>query len=92
LTEITEKRINECWAINVFKCIHGLSKSSFDATFAKIKHHQNTRGNGLNLVIPRAKTESGKKSFAYQGALLYNELLKEEQLVLLKARLRKCNA
>jgi hypothetical protein len=36
--------------LNVFMVF---SPSSRDATFAKIKHEQNTRENGLNRVNPR---------------------------------------
>ena len=76
----------------VFKYIHGLLPSPFDDTFTRLNREQNTRGNKLNLAIPRIRTEAAKKSFAYQGAMFYNKLpqeLKEEySLLLFKSKLR----
>ncbi|CAB4043752.1 Hypothetical predicted protein [Paramuricea clavata] len=46
--------------------------------FSKLNHGKNTRGNGLNLVLPKVRTESGKKeTFAFQGTKLYNKLTRE---------------
>ncbi len=78
-------------AITIFKCIHDLSLLASCLGFSKLNHGKNTRGNGLKLVLPKVKTESGKKAFAFQGTKLYNKLtreLKEERsLLLFKSKL-----
>ena len=73
-------------AIKVFKCIHDLLPLTSCFRFSTLNHSRNTRGSRLNLVLPKVKTESGKKTFAFQGAKLYNKLtreLKEERSMLL---------
>ena len=42
--------------------------------FEKISHQRETRGNHLKLRLPRVKTESGRKMFSFQGALIFNKL------------------
>ena len=39
----------------------------------------------MNVALPKIRTESGKKTFAYQGAILFNKLpsdLKTEKSLL----------
>ena len=38
------------------------------------KHEKDTRGNGSRLILPEVRTEAGRKTFAYQGALNFNGL------------------
>jgi hypothetical protein len=45
--------------------------------FKVLEHGKNTRGDGCSLVIPRVKTEVGRKTFKFQGSLLFNKLPKE---------------
>lgn len=59
-------------AIVIFKCLHDLSPLTSCFGFSLLNHGKNTRGNGLNLVLPKVKTQSGKKTFAFQGVKLYN--------------------
>ena len=79
-------------ALVIFKCIHDLSPLTSCFGFSLLNHGKNTQGNGLNLVLPKVKTESGKRTFAFQGAKLYNNLtreLKEERsLLLFKSKLK----
>ena len=79
-------------AIVIFKCLHDLSPLTSCFGFSLLNHGKNTRGNGLNLVLPKVKTQSGKKTFAFQGVKLYNNLireLKEERSMLLfKSKLK----
>ncbi|CAB4019252.1 Hypothetical predicted protein [Paramuricea clavata] len=79
-------------AITTFKCIHDLSPLASCLGFSKLNQGKNTRGNGMNLVLPKVRTESGKKTFAFQGTKLYNKLtreLKEERsLLLFKSKLK----
>ena len=46
----------------------------FKGYFTKIEHNINTRNNRGSLKLPKAKLEFGQKSFAFQGALVYNTL------------------
>ena len=46
----------------------------FKGYFTKIEHNINTRNNGCSLKLPKAKLEFGRRSFAFQGALVYNTL------------------
>ncbi len=46
---------------------------------------KNTRGNGSSAKLPRVRTAIGKKSFAYQGALIFIDLdksLRDERSLL----------
>ena len=51
-------------------------------SFTRVSHSQNTRENNVNLSLPKVKTETGRKRFAYQGTIIFNKLpydLKTEQ-------------
>ncbi len=56
-------------AQEVFKCLNGLN-----GIFSKFSHQKETRGNNSKLRLPKVKTESGRKMFSFQGALVFNEL------------------
>ena len=47
-----------------------LGPSYFDNYFCKINHNYATRRNNSSVVISKVKTESGKRSFRFQGALV----------------------
>ena len=47
---------------------------NFKNYFQLQKHSINTRNNRDIPVIPKMRTEFGKKSFMYMGAKVYNEL------------------
>ena len=40
-------------------------------------HEKNTRGNQSLLKLPKSRTETGRKRFATQGALIFNSLAKD---------------
>ena len=42
--------------------------------FVRFKHAKDTRGNGSQLKLPKVKTEAGRKTCAFQGALIFNGL------------------
>ena len=47
--------------------------------------HLLTRGNNKNLLLPKVRTEAGRKLFQFQGSKLYNKLpdaLKKEQSIM----------
>ena len=46
-----------------------------ETCFEQFDHGKDTRGNGSRLVLPKVKTEAGRKTFAFQGALIFNGLL-----------------
>ena len=64
-------------AIVIFKRLHVLSPLTPCFGFSLLNHGKNTRENGLNLVLLKVKTQSGKKTFAFQGVKLYNNLIRE---------------
>ena len=70
LEEARKKRI----AIDVFKSINGSCTESLKNIFTKFDHGKNTRGNGSLLVLPKVRCESGRKTFPFQGASIYNSL------------------
>ena len=58
----------------VFDCLQDNVCTPFKRYFTKIEHNINTRNNGCSLKLPKAKLEFGRRSFAFQGALVYNTL------------------
>ncbi|CAB4037008.1 Hypothetical predicted protein [Paramuricea clavata] len=58
----------------VFKCLNGLVPNQFNGIFNKFSHQKETRGNNSKLRLPKVKTETGRKMFSFQGALVFNEL------------------
>ena len=58
----------------VFGCLQDNVCTPFKGYFTKIEHNINTRNNGCSLKLPKAKLEFGRRSFAFQGALVYNTL------------------
>ena len=78
-------------AIDVFKCLNGLSPEQFTQYFKRHQHGKDTRGNNSSLVLPPIRTETGKRMFAFQGAQIFNKLPKdirdEESLVRFKHKL-----
>ena len=84
--------INEQILIDVHKSIQRISPPKYHSYFKVLQHGKNTRGNGSSLVIPRIKTEIGRKSFKFQGSSLFNKLPKdlkaEKSIVILKQKLK----
>ena len=58
-------------------------------------HEKNTRGNQSLLKLPKSRTETGRKRFAIQGALSFNDLAKDirdvKSLLRFKSKLRAVN-
>ena len=42
--------------------------------FVRFDNGKDTRGNGSRLVLSKFKTESGRKTFAFHGAMIFNGL------------------
>ena len=70
LEQIRKKRIS----IDAFKSINGISSESAQNTFTKLDHCKNTRRNVSLLILPKMGNESGRKTFTFQGAAIYNSL------------------
>ena len=69
--ETTRKRR---MAVDVFKSLNHICPESHNTLFKRLSHDKNTRGNGSSVTLPKIRTTFGKKSFAYQGAVIYNQL------------------
>ena len=61
-------------ALNLIKkSIDGTSCSNLNGYF-KLRTHAKTRNNGFLIETSRMKLETGKQSFKYSGAMLFNDL------------------
>ena len=82
-------------AVDVFKILNNLAPKIFENQFQVMDHEKNTRGNQSLLKLPTSRTESGRKRFAIQGALIFNDLAKdirdEKSLLRFKSKLRAVN-
>ena len=72
--ESVENLIKRKSLIEVFKCLHKMGPSTFDKYFERRSHAIGTRGNDSLLTLQKVKTQSGRKTFQHQGALLFNKL------------------
>jgi len=70
LEQIRKKRIS----IDVFKSINGISSEFAQNTFPKLDHCKNARKNAFLLLLPKMGSESGRKTFTFQEAAIYNSL------------------
>ena len=61
-------------SIDVYKSLNDSCPSPLRNIFVRFKHAKDTRGNGSRLILPKVKTEVGRKAFAFQGALIFNGL------------------
>ena len=57
-----------------FDCLQDNVCTPFKEYLTNIEHNINIRNNGCSLKLPKAKLEFGRRSFAFQGALVYNTL------------------
>ena len=97
LNQLGWKSINARSSIHklifVFKCLNSLGPNFFHNCFSKSDHIHNTRRNGKDLIIPKVRTESARKSCFFSGATLYNSLpssLKEvNSLLIFKSKLKE---
>eukprot|EP00794_Sanderia_malayensis_P002578 gene2578-2977_t len=64
-------------AMDVFKCLNGLSPEQFSEVFRRHQHGKGTRGNNSSVVLPPIKTETGKRMLSFQGAQVFNKLPKD---------------
>ena len=69
-----EQRLLLRACIYVKKCLNEKVCDDFKNYFKLIKHQKNTRNNNFILRLPPAKLAFFRKSFAFAGAKIYNEL------------------
>ena len=65
---------NRLCALEVFKCLNGIVPKAFENYFTRNSHKMNTRNNNKSVVIPKVRTETGRKTFSFQGAKVFNNL------------------
>ena len=70
LEQTRKKRIS----VEIFKSVGGISTELLKNIFTTFDHDKNTRGNGSILVLPKVRCESGRKTCAFQGASIYNNI------------------
>ena len=61
---VSHARNRKC-VIEVFKCQNGLAPRIFTEYFKIIQHQKDTRGNSSSLLLPKVRTEAGRKSFLF---------------------------
>ena len=76
--------------IDVFKCLNSLAPPCYDGYFQKLSHGKGIRGDNNKILLPKVKTETARKRFAFQGAVLYNKLpvsfTRETSLLIFKGK------
>ena len=94
-TEIATLRKQRC-APEVFKSLNGQSPSQLTEMFEVMQHKYDTRGNKQLLRLPKVKSETGRKTFQFIGAkvfnILPNSLKTEKSLVLFGKNIKAFNS
>ena len=70
LDQIQKKRVS----IDVFMSLNDSCPPPLRSMFERFDHGNDTRGNSSRHRFPKFKTEAGRKTFAFQGALIFNGL------------------
>ena len=68
---------NRMCVLEVFKILNGSSPHAFYKYFMRVNHNHCTHANTKNVVLPKARSESGRKAFSYQGAIIFNKMTDE---------------
>ena len=68
---------NKMCALEVFKTLNGIAPHAFQNYFRRVNHSQCTRANAKTIVLPKVKSETGKETFSFQGAKVFNKLTNE---------------
>ena len=56
-----------------FKCLKG-SPQCLKDHFKAFRTIHNTRGSGKNLMLPKVRTETARKSLYFKGSKLFNDI------------------
>ena len=74
-----------------FKCLKGSPSMFFKDYFKVFRTVHNTRGSGHNLLLPKVRTETARKSFYFNGSKLFNNIASEmkdsKSVVICKTRI-----
>ena len=74
-----------------FKCLKGSPPMFFKDYFKVFRTVHNTRGSGHNLLLPKVRTETARKSFYFNGSKLFNNIPSEmkdfKSVVIFKTRI-----
>ena len=74
-----------------FKCLKGSPPVFFKDYFKVFRTIHNTRGSGHNLLLPKVRTETARKSFYFNGSKLFNSIASEvkdsKSVVIFKTRI-----
>ena len=62
---------NRLCALEVLKCINGIAPKAFENYFKRHNHKVNTRKNNKSAIVPKVRTETGRKTFSFQ---IFNNL------------------
>ena len=88
---------NQQKAVMMYKIVHGHAPSSMADIFSSQQDSEiyNLRNSSLNLEIPNVRTEIYRKSFAFTGAKIWNnlpdDLKKEPSLNAFKKKIKFIN-
>ena len=69
----------------MYKLLNDSCPSPLRNIFVRFEHAKNTRGNASQIILPKVKTEAGRQTLAFQGALIFNGLpanIREERYYL----------
>ena len=58
----------------MYKSVNDSCPSPLRNIFVRFKHAKDTRENVSRLILPKFETEAGRKTSAFQGALIFNGL------------------
>ena len=72
-----ETQRNRKIALDVFKTIRKIDNGINHQKYELLNHRYATRGNLSLLKLPKVRTETGRKSSSYQGALTFNRLAED---------------
>ena len=78
--------------ILLFKCIRNIGPKYIRDLFSIREMSYNSRGNGVNLCVPKFNLNSVRSSFTYKRAQLWNKISEDVKLVdnvnIFKSKLR----
>ena len=91
-TSLSNRR-NYHQCISVYRCLHYPEPQILCDKVVLCNHTYNRRRNNMNIILPKMRTEIGKKTFSYSASKLFNilpaEIKNSETLLKFKFKLRK---
>ena len=65
---------NKMCVIEVFKCLNEISPPDYKEYCKRLGHCKGTRRNDHSVLLPKVKSEAGRKTFGFLGAKIFNKL------------------